>query len=261
MYIVAILSGALLVITFFLVPETFYIRNTSANGSPNSEESRLEQKAAYEITHVESNPAAEYAPYTFARSLKLAMYRPISFRRFWTPYLTLFLPGTLMVTLHYGGLIGLIVTISVVGPQILSAQPYVWGSSTGLFNIGGLIGGLLGLVYAYATTDWWSKRNAQKEANGYAEPEEILPLAMPTLVISTLGPLVFGLCAAYPSEHGWIGLCFGLGMVCSALMQVGSVGFNYILNSYGGLSADCCTLLPLLHLPSSSFLVSCFFVS
>lgn len=241
MYISAIISGILFVMSFFAIPETLYERQTSANGSPNSEESQLEQKAAFgAMTHVESRTPVAYAPFTFVRSLKLVIYRPGITKRFWAPYLALRLPGAWMVILHYGGLIGLIVTASTVGPQLLSAPPYLWDSSSGLFNVGGLIGGLLGLAYAYLSTDWWSKRIARRDSNGYAEPETRLPLMLPSLFIATIGPLVFGFCAANPSPHGWIGLCFGLGMICFALMQVGSVGFNYILDAYGGLSGDCC---------------------
>lgn len=242
MYIPAIISGILFLMCFFFLPETLFERHTSPNGAPDSEESALEKTAAFgEAAHAElAPPPGGYAPFTFARSLKIGIYRPGLLKRLWMPYLTLRLPGTWMVILHYGGLVGLIVTASVVGPQLLTAPPYLWGSSNGLFNIGGLIGGLLGLVYAYLSTDWWSKRNAKREVHGYAEPETRLPLMLPSLVIATMGPLVFGLCAANPSPHGWVGLCFGLGLICFSLMQVGSVGFNYILDAYGGLSGDCC---------------------
>lgn len=253
MYIPAIISGILLVLCFFFVPESLYERHTSANGAPDSEESRLEQKAAFGSTSFEEreaipageSAAVEYAPFTFVRSLKMGVYRPGILRRFWTPLLTLQLPGTWMVILHYGGMVGLIVTASTVGPQLLAAEPYRWGSSVGLFNIGGLIGGIVGLFYAYLSTDWWGKRNAQRNVHGFAEPETRLPLMLPSLVCAVLGPLVFGLCAANPGPHVWVGLCFGLGMICVALMQVGSVGFNYILDAYGGLAGDCCKHPPL----------------
>ena len=45
--------------------------------------------------------------------------------------------------------------------------------------------------------------------------------------------------AQNPSERGWVGLQFGFGAVSFGLMQAPSVGFNYLIDSYGSLSGDC----------------------
>lgn len=63
--------------------------------------------------------------------------------------------------------------------------------------------------------------------------------ALPALFIATAGALIFGFVAQNPSPTGWVGLQFGIGAVAFGLMQAPSVGFNYLIESYGSLAGDC----------------------
>ncbi|KAI5239665.1 MFS general substrate transporter [Aureobasidium subglaciale] len=240
MYISAILSGIVFVLSFFFVPETLFDREAAMavvrpDGYDN--DSPVGEKA--EMARVETVSSAVFPEYTFARSLKIGMYRPGFWKRCITPYTTLLFPGTWMVMLHYAGLVGLIVTLSTVAPQLLAAPPYLWGGSVGLINVGGLIGTALGAVYTYFTADYIVKRQAKRERHGFSEPETRLPLMFPALAIATAGSICFGFSAKAATPLAWIGLEFGNGMVAFGLMQVPSIGFNYIIESYGGWSADC----------------------
>lgn len=80
------------------------------------------------------------------RSLKLVTYRPGLVRNFIAPYKTLRLPGVWLVSLWYAGLVGLIVTVSTIGTQLVAVPPYLWGKNVGLINVGGLLGSALGCV-------------------------------------------------------------------------------------------------------------------
>ncbi|KAI5204838.1 MFS general substrate transporter [Aureobasidium subglaciale] len=240
MYISAILSGIVFVLSFFFVPETLFDREAAMavvrpDGYDN--DSPVGEKA--EIARVETVSSAVFPEYTFARSLKIGMYRPGFWKRCITPYTTLLFPGTWMVMLHYAGLVGLVITLSTVAPQILAAPPYLWGGSVGLINVGGLIGTVLGAVYTYFTADYIVKRQAKRERHGFSEPETRLPLMFPALAIATAGSICFGFSAKAKTPLAWLGLEFGNGMVGFGLMQVPSIGFNYIIESYGGWSADC----------------------
>jgi hypothetical protein len=62
------------------------------------------------------------------------------------PYKAMRLPGVWLVSLWYAGLVGLIVTVSLIGTQLVAAPPYLWGKSVGLINVGGLVGAFLGCV-------------------------------------------------------------------------------------------------------------------
>ncbi|ORY19318.1 major facilitator superfamily domain-containing protein [Clohesyomyces aquaticus] len=232
-----ILSAITLIFCFFLQPETLYDR-VSEPIPTQTEKSEAETKEATTHAH-ERHISTSYQPYTFGRSLKAFIYRSGIAHRTIGPFSVLRLPGVWVVSLWNAGLIGSIVTISIVGAQIVAAPPYLWGHNVGLINVGGIIGALLGCLYTYLITDWFTTRHAKKELHGYSEPESRLLVALPALIIATAGNLVFGFAAQNPAPKAWVGLQFGIGMVAFGLMQAPSVGFNYVIEAYPSLSGDC----------------------
>jgi MFS family permease len=259
MWLSAILAGVLLLFTIFFQPEVLFDREAALARERGAQPVAVGERAASSVEEKASgNPKVQmaesvhsgshgYAPYTFARSLGFSKPRPGLLRRFWVPWLTLALPGCLMVMTHYAGLVGLIVTASSVGPSILAAPPFLWGANVGLINVAGIIGTILGGAYAYLTTDWLTKRAARHDKSGRAEPEERLPLIIPSLIIAVAGALAFGFCAQSSNPKAWIGLAFGMGMISFGLMQIPSVGFNYIVEAYGDWASNCCEcFLPML---------------
>ena len=147
-----------------------------------------------------------------------------------TPSDSIFVPAVYSGTSHLltqTGLVGGIVTISTIGPQILAAPPYLWGQKVGLVNVGALIGTFLGFIYTALIADWSIKKSA-RSTHGMAEAEARLPLIIPSLFLATTGMWVFGFCAGHPSPNAWVGLEVGYGMICFGLMMVPSVGFNYV---------------------------------
>lgn len=54
----------------------------------------------------------------------------------------------------------------------------------------------------------------------------------PALVIAFAGSLCFGFSAQAATPKSWIGLEFGIGMISFGLMQVPSIGFNYLIEAY-----------------------------
>lgn len=220
------LSALTFIGTVLFIPETLYFRDetsssyTVAHGAPSKNVAdHLERTST-----VQNN----YEPYTFARSLGFGSSHGHWLHHFIQPWRTLALPGTWVVMLHYGGLVGGIVTISTIGPQLVAAPPYLWGNNTGLINIGALIGCILGAIYTFLLSDSRMKSQAKHESHGFAEPESRLPTMFPALLIATAGFLTFGFCAQNPSPNGWVGLQFGYGMISFGLMQVPSIGFNYV---------------------------------
>ena len=241
MWISAILAGINFVLAVFFLPETLFDRENAMGVVTTESEKGMTET-------VERVDSQVYPPYTFARSLGFMKPRGGFIGRFFRPYLTLRLPGTVMVMLHYAGLVGLIVTVSTIAPQLLAAPPYLWGANVGLINVAGLVGTFVGGVYAFLTTDWLAKRAAKQESHGFGEPEKRLPLMIPSLIIVTAGSITFGFVAQNASPQGWVGLAFGYGMIAFGLMQVPSVGFNYIIESYGELASDCCKFFSTLRI-------------
>ncbi|KAL6151511.1 hypothetical protein ACJQWK_10473 [Exserohilum turcicum] len=217
--------------------ETLYDRPAVIRACESEDPSEKAGEAKESVITTEAVPS--YPPYSYLRSLRLISYRPGIVNKFMGPYKVLRLPGVWLVSGWYAGLVGLIVTMSSVGPQIVAAPPYNWGRGVGLINVGGLIGSLLGCAYTYLITDFMLKRLAKKDPEGLTEPESRLVTALPALFISTAGALVFGFVAKNPSPNGWVCLEFGFGLVSFGLMQGPSVGFNYVIESYGPLAGDC----------------------
>ncbi|KAI4596955.1 hypothetical protein KJ359_004865 [Pestalotiopsis sp. 9143b] len=239
------LSAFTFVSTVFLVPETLYFRDESS-GRPRQEEVSSTTKEV--ALHLEQTTTrTDYRPYTFARSLGFAKPPGGWLHHFVQPWRTLALPGTWVVMLHYGGLVGGIVTISTIGPQLVAAPPYLWAGNAGLINVGPLIGSILGAVYTYLLADARLRSQARHESHGFAEPESRLPTMFPALAIATAGFWVFGFCAQNPSPNGWVGLQVGYGMISFGLMQVPSIGFNYLIDAYSYLAADCFVMVTILR--------------
>ena len=232
-----LLSSITFVLCLVLQAETLYDRPQWLNDLEAEDgKDHVERKEA--VSTVQSSPSS-YPPYSYMKSLKLITYRPGIGHKFIAPYKTMRLPGVWLISAWQAGLVGLIVTISAIGPQFMAAPPYLWGRDVGLINVGGVIGALLGCVYTYFVADWTTKRSAARNSHGYAEPEARLVTALPALFIATAGALVFGFVAQNPSTTGWVGLQFGTGMVTFGLMQAPSVGFNYLIEAYTSIAGDC----------------------
>jgi MFS family permease len=220
------LTAAVFVGTILFVPETLYFRDAAEatrDDDPYNAAKEMVTQVERTATH-----RSTYEPYTWTRSLGFIKPPGSWLHYFVQPWRTLALPGTWVVMLHYGGLVGGIVTISTIGPQLVAEPPYLWGNNTGLINIGALVGCILGAVYTYLLSDARLKSQAKHESHGFAEPESRLPTMFPALIIATGGFLTFGFCAQNPSPKAWVGLEFGYGMISFGLMQVPSIGFNYV---------------------------------
>ncbi|KAL2204231.1 MFS general substrate transporter [Sarocladium strictum] len=244
------LSGLCFFGVAFFVPETLFERilPLAEDLRPGSPSQTKEAHATHSETEPEPGPT--YKPHTFSSTL---WFKPRNNNRtllqhFVRPWRTLTLPGVWIVMLQYSGLVGGTVTISTVGPQILAMPPYLWKEKVGLINLGGLIGALLGYLYTHFLSDRAMARGARKAAHrGTAEAEDRLPTLFLPLAIATGGFFVFGFCVQYPAPDRWVGLMFGFGMVAFGLMQVPSVGFNYLIDSYGQLAPDCFTVVTILR--------------
>jgi MFS family permease len=222
-----ILSGGNFLLCLVFLPETLFDRAKAMQYDEVGPSSVAYEKDQTKTIEKVERPSV-HKPYTFARSLSIGVYRGGLAHQFVAPYRTLLFPGVWMVMLQYAGLVGGIVTISTVGPQLVSVPPYLWGANAGLVNVGGVVGTVLGAVFTYLIVDRSLTAQAKKEAHGYGEPETRLQTQFPGLIMATFGLWIFGACAANPAPGRWVGLEFGLGMVCFGLMQAPSVGFNYV---------------------------------
>jgi hypothetical protein len=146
-----ILAAVTFVLCFVFQAETLYDRpQTMVQLSNDQNKPNVETKETVIIA--DSAVPSSYRPYTYMRSLKLITYRPGIVKKFIAPYKTMRFPGVWLVSLWYAGLVGLIVTLSTIGTQLVAVPPYLWGKNVGLINVGGLIGAFLGCVRIFVST-------------------------------------------------------------------------------------------------------------
>ena len=224
-----ILSALMLALCFFFQPETLFDRTRALGYPPSAITDSSEADKKSQATQVEeTGTPPSFTAYTFRRSLKVGTYRSGVFQKFVALLLPLRLPGVWLVALWYAGLVGGIVTISILGPTLVSEPPYLWGKNAGLINVGGIVGTTLGAIYTYFIADHATKSQAKHDAHGFSEPEARLWTALPGLFLATTGLWTFGFSAQNPAPKAWLGLQFGSGMLAFGLMQAPSIGFNYV---------------------------------
>ncbi|KAJ3539170.1 hypothetical protein NM208_g5594 [Fusarium decemcellulare] len=248
------LSGLCFIGTALFVPETLYHRQTLSDSTPTAKsEKQAEASQAGEEEFVEDKQSARATRqpttqnFSFVQSLAFNRPRGSLVQQLIRPWRTLALPGTWVVMLHYAGLVGGIVTISTIGAQLVAMPPYLWGANAGLINVGALVGTVVGYLYTHFLADGRLINQADKKRHGVAEAEDRLPTLFFPLFIATGGFFVFGFCAQNPGGNRWVGLEIGYGMLAFGLMQVPSVGFNYLIDSYHSLAADCFTMVTILR--------------
>ncbi|EMC99524.1 hypothetical protein BAUCODRAFT_144936 [Baudoinia panamericana UAMH 10762] len=232
--------GFVFLLELFLVPETMFDRQAQlvAEHHPSvvGDGSVSDEKG--DVTMIERAVPTD-SKITFARSMKIGLWRGDLVKHFLDPWRSLAFPGTWVVMIHYGGLLGGLVSIATVGPQFLAMPPYLWGNNVGLLGLGPVVGGFLGFGATYLSADSLLTRKAKHESHGLAEPESRLPAMFPALILATCGIWTFGFCAANPSQHAWVGMIIGYGMVGFGITQIPSIGFSYLIDSYYAISADC----------------------
>lgn len=135
-YISAALLGFVLLCQIFLVPETLFDRQRhlieDQHPVVSGEASFSDEKVNVEM--IERTMPGEKQTLSFGQSLKVGTYQGSFLKHLLDPWRSLAFPGVWVVLLHYGGLLGGLVTISTIGPQLLAQPPYLWGNDVGLVS-------------------------------------------------------------------------------------------------------------------------------
>ncbi|KAK6199526.1 MFS general substrate transporter [Scheffersomyces amazonensis] len=254
-FIAAIISSACLIIMFFFMEETMFYRDHAlelgsveeikSDGS-SSEPSELEPKSSNYKVEIDKLDSSEVLPKsyqtkTFAQRLKFWGARdPRQKNVFWQ---SMYMPFVLVqfIPILYAGLtVGVVLSVfNVVNATIstvLSSPPYNFSANMiGVFFISPAIGITIGSYFSGAIVDKFTIIQARK-GKGFREPESRLWLAVVPMIIHPFGCLLYGIGAS----HGihWIGLAFGLGMICSTFPIGSAIAINYIIDCYKEVSGD-----------------------
>lgn len=188
-YVGIALLGSLLILLFFTMPETMYVRNNTPG--PNTDLHGAVEKSDAEHAHIEmegSSPAFQPAKHTYLQRHQFyngTFTQEPFIKLFLRPVFLLALPPVLWATLVFAVALGFYVALtsnaSLAFKTVYGFQTY----QTGLCYIASIVGGAIGIAFGGIITDkvanFFTRRN-----DGIREPE----MRLPTLIISIiLGPL------------------------------------------------------------------------
>lgn len=134
---------------------------------------------------------------------------------------------------------GILSWYNIVGGSlalILSNAPYNFSAnSIGLTYLASLIGVTVGCVLSGWLSDklvlYLARRN-----QGIMEPEQRLWICVLALIFHPAGCLLYGVGASF--QIHWIGVVFGLGLICVTLPMGSTLAYTYIMDSYSEMAGE-----------------------
>ncbi|KAJ5792671.1 uncharacterized protein N7503_008649 [Penicillium pulvis] len=160
---------------------------------------------------------------------------------FLLPFPLLLVPGVLIASLMYGVVLGGVVAVSTLSPEIFSPPPYLFtAGGLGLFSLSGFIGIVVAWPIAGPMTDllsrWMRKRN-----NNVHQPEHRLPALILPFLICPVGLVVFGYTVAH--QQNYIRPAVGAAISAAALTLVPSVMLSYVVDAYPRTAGEALVLV------------------
>ncbi|RVX66189.1 hypothetical protein B0A52_10081 [Exophiala mesophila] len=248
-YICTIIGAVTTIYLFFFMEETMFHRTDTVEAAMaenfiQTVSSDAEVKGANVKEEAPStSPAAsamvsvdrDIQPKSYMQRLKCWNLRdPQQPKRFWN---NLMLSLTLIrfPAIFYSGLlIGSILSwFNVVNgtlPTILGNAPYNFSADMlGVIYVSPVIGVSFGCYFSGWISDKVAVYMARRN-NGVYEPEHRLWVGLIPLVLHPVGCILYGVGASH--EVHWVGVAFGLGIICATLPMGSAVACNYIIDSY-----------------------------
>lgn len=274
-----IIVGALLVLFFFTLEETHFIRPldmhdealVSTMDMPELDKTLTTKSISKEADdlsvhqHPEAIVGEVFDADRFRIQYSLWKTYPTTwtavFTEWWIPLKCINLPAVFWVShsassslreanqcqcgLNYGTCVSWLAVMGTTVALIFSPPPYLFSNSdVGLVWFSPLIGSLIGAYFSGPLNDrltvYLSNRN-----RGWREPEYRLWAFIPSAIIMPGGLIMYGATAA----HGlhWIAPVFGMGLVGFGLSVGGTVTMSYILDSYKEIDTQVITTIILLR--------------
>ncbi|KAG2416021.1 hypothetical protein HFD88_007213 [Aspergillus terreus] len=238
-----ILSAVNLVTTFFFLPETLY--------EPDDAEEPATESDKEPTGHIEAVPvraAFDYSTYwqsLFTLRLSKGARKHGVFKYFAMVFILplpmILIPGVLLALMMYGVALGATVSMSALGPTLLSPPPYLFSSAAlGLFSLSSFIGILVAFPIAGPLTDLLS-RTLRRRNNNIHKPEHRIPALIVPFVISPIGLIIFG--EAISQHMHYAVAAVGQAMATASLALVPSVMLSYVVDAYPHTSGEALVLV------------------
>ncbi|KAJ5760434.1 hypothetical protein N7520_007590 [Penicillium odoratum] len=160
---------------------------------------------------------------------------------FMLPFPLLLVPGVLIASIMYGVVLGGIVAISTLAPELFSPPPYLFSSADlGLFTLSSFVGIVIAWPIAGPLTDllsrWMRKRN-----NNVHQPEHRLPALILPFLICPVGLVVFGYTVA--NHQHYVRPAVGSAICAAGLTLVPSVMLSYVVDAYPRVAGEALVLV------------------
>ncbi|CAA7268049.1 unnamed protein product [Cyclocybe aegerita] len=225
-WLVTIPFGISLVLTFFFVPETSYIREVTVNPAANETEKQA-------IEDVESSQEARIpARKSFVSGLQLyhgTFTKTNVIKIFVRPFPFLISPVTWFLFLVLGMQTVWLSLMPICSATIFTIEYDFDATEIGLTNLGGIVAVVLAVCTGGPLTDWgtvWmSKRN-----KGIYEPEFRI-IFLTTMLFGVFG--YAGWAVGTTRNMPWIGAVLCLAMPNYCMVISGSAAITYLLDTHG----------------------------
>ncbi|ODV97366.1 hypothetical protein PACTADRAFT_39443 [Pachysolen tannophilus NRRL Y-2460] len=250
-FIASIIASGCLIILFFCLEETMYYRDPileldhveeiTQDVLPKLSEKSNTKVNVENVNSDETPNTATYTRKTFAQKLKLwgardKRQKNVFFQSMWMPFYLVKYPSILFAGLTVGAVLSWFNVVNATIASVLGDPPYNFSADiVGVFFICPAIGISLGSYFSGKIADQYTVRQARK-SEGYREPESRLFISIIPMIIHPFGCFLYGIGAA-KGIH-WIGLAFGLGMICSTFPMGSAIAINYIIDCYKEVSGD-----------------------
>lgn len=247
-YIASIISGTIFVILFFFLEETFYYRDPQLElsklddvKSVKSLENDKKDKVDVNVENVDDSSETQQARKTYLQKLKFwgardPRQKNTVLQSLWMPFYLLRFPSVFFGGLTAGNVVAWYTIVNSTMSSVLSAAPYNFSANMiGVFFLSPVVGITIGTLLAGSLGDKFAIYKARKGV-GLREPESKLYFAVIPLLTHPFGCFLFGI-GAGQGIH-WIGLAFGMAMICSTFPIGSTIAINYIIDSYKEVSGD-----------------------
>lgn len=269
----AIADATMLLVAFFCLPETMYIRSTEGNGSPLTMASSGKQEASSTYipsTHLRSQPTST-ANASRIPSSKLARYRHAmrfySFNpnaslhpsSFIIPTFKLIMsPSAIFPALYYASMYGFASILPAVTVAAIFTEWYHWNTLTiGLsFGAALTIGGILGEICAGWVCDHVVHKaqlkhklnleqkplDLRESTTSFAESQQKIPPEIrlipiwPGVILTPIGLLLYGFTLHYHTH--FIFPLLGMGLSCLGLQIITTTTYTYAIDCHRDQSGE-----------------------
>ncbi|ODV92332.1 hypothetical protein CANCADRAFT_56014 [Tortispora caseinolytica NRRL Y-17796] len=244
-WILSIVVGFNFCLTFFCVPETFWLRDPVPN-KRSQRETHLAHLASRarrlsrmsnashdaEVSFAVSEPEAiPYKPYLKRLAVYSGRHSGESFLRlFIRPVLLYSYPAILYSTLCYSLAVVWLIVMSELLSQVFSAPPYNFSSDiVGLLYVSPFIGGVLGTAVIGKVSDMVVRKMTRMNGGVY-EPEFRLVMILFVFLTITIGLMGFGWSSE--EEDSWIVPTVFFGIISFGCSLASTTAVTYAVDSY-----------------------------